>query len=148
LYFRSSLRGSFGMMSPPPRRHNMKPILTPLLLVLVPALFMTAHPRTAQVSGDPDLVYLTVTATLNDGRFVSHLSKDSFKVSEDGVPQDIVYFSKETPPLRVGILLNADSATKDDARARMLSGLKKGSSGADDEFFVVDSGNTPLNDAV
>ena len=42
-----------------------------------------------------------VTVTDRNGRFVTGLEKENFKLSEDKVPQDIAYFSSEDIPLSV-----------------------------------------------
>ena len=62
---------------------------------------------------DVDLILATVTVTLRDGRFVSGLDKESFKLYEDKVPQEITYFSSEDVPLSVGIILDVSGSMKD-----------------------------------
>jgi len=125
----------------------MNRIPTPLLVALMPALFLTAYAETSQLPSDPALVYVRVAATERMGRPVTGLRKEEFKVSEDNSPQDIAYFSGETLPLHVAILLDASGAIKDDVKARALAGLTSANA-RDDELFVVEPGNTPLNDAV
>jgi VWFA-related protein len=54
-------------------------------------------------------------ATVMDRRrtFVTDLEKHDFKVSEDGVPQDIRVFSRETNlPLRIGLLLDTSNSIR------------------------------------
>src|SRR6185295_3153701 len=75
------------------------------------------------------------------------LVKEQLKVSEDNTPQDIVYFSEEDLPLHVGILLDGSGAAKDELKAKALPVLTR-AGGRDDEFFTVEAGKTPLNDAV
>jgi Ca-activated chloride channel homolog len=125
----------------------MKRLRSPLFIGLIPVLFMTAtYAVTAQLPSDPDLVYVRVTATNRQGRFVTGLHKEEFKVSEDGTMQEIVYLSEENHPLHLGILWD-DSGTSDDVKAKVLSALKK-DSGREDEFLVAESGKTRLNDAI
>jgi Ca-activated chloride channel family protein len=75
------------------------------------------------------------------------LQKEQFRVSEDNTPQDIAYFSKEDLPLQVGILLDATGTVKDELKAKVLPGFTNAGR-KEDEYFLVESGKTPLNDAV
>lgn len=45
------------------------------------------------------------------GRFVGGLSKEDFKVYEDGVEQEIAYFSNETAPFTVALVLDMSYST-------------------------------------
>lgn len=56
-----------------------------------------------------DVNVVTVLATVHDsgGRIVKDLTRDDFALSEDGVPQTIRYFSRESDlPLTVGLLID------------------------------------------
>jgi VWFA-related protein len=56
-----------------------------------------------------DVKTVSVLATVRDkhGKIVSNLSKESFKLEEDGKPQMIDYFAKESDlPLRMGLLVD------------------------------------------
>jgi VWFA-related protein len=74
---------------------------------------------TATLSGQQDgfrfrsaveLVNVTATVTDRNGRFVSGLRKDDFRVFEDGVPQQITHFSAERVPVSLGIVLDTSSS--------------------------------------
>src|SRR5262245_31473289 len=57
-----------------------------------------------------DLINVTATVTDDDGRFVRGLRQADFKVYDDGVRQDISYFSNERVPVSLGILLDASGS--------------------------------------
>jgi len=125
------------------------PIL--LTIALSTALLPAAtHSLTAQLpslQADPDLVYVRVAAierTRNAA--VRGLSKQEFKVFEDNVPQDIVYFSEDTLPLRMGVLTDVSGTSKDDTIRAVSSMTKSGAKG--DEFILLETGKTPLHDAI
>ena len=68
---------------------------------------------------DPDIVkvdtkVVTVPVRVIDrkGRFVGGLTKDDFKVFEDGTEQEIAYFSSEEEPFTVALLLDMSYSTK------------------------------------
>jgi VWFA-related protein len=70
-------------------------------------------------SEDPDIVKIdtkvvTVPVRVIDrkGRFVGGLTKDDFKIFEDGVEQDVSYFSSEQEPFTVALLLDMSYSTK------------------------------------
>jgi Ca-activated chloride channel family protein len=52
-----------------------------------------------------------VTAVVNDGnRFVKGLSKDAFRITEDGVPQTISHFSNEGSPLELVVAVDVSQS--------------------------------------
>src|SRR6202007_3079137 len=56
-----------------------------------------------------DVKAVNVLATVRDkhGKIITTLSKDDFALSEDGRPQSITYFVRETDlPLRLGLLVD------------------------------------------
>lgn len=88
------------------------------------AVTPTPTPKVATVasstaSEDPDIVkvdtkVVTVPVRVIDrkGRFVGGLTKDDFKVFEDGAEQEITYFSSEQEPFTVALLLDMSYSTK------------------------------------
>ena len=79
----------------------------------------TETPRTlddTQIQVRVNLVNVLFTVMDKKNRFVLGLDKDDFSVWEDGVPQEIRFFSRETNlALRVGILID----TSNSVRARL-----------------------------
>jgi Ca-activated chloride channel homolog len=57
-----------------------------------------------------DLVTLTLTVTDYYGRYVSGLTKDAFTVIDDGVEQEITFFSDADAPVSVGILFDVSGS--------------------------------------
>ncbi|MGH7838498.1 MAG: VWA domain-containing protein, partial [Candidatus Binataceae bacterium] len=59
------------------------------------------------------LVHLVATVTDRHHNFVTDLDKRDFKIFEDGVPQDIKFFGRETDlPLRIGLLLDTSNSIR------------------------------------
>jgi VWFA-related protein len=83
----------------------MKTVLHILLLFLSSAGLWGQDVPT--ISTDVNLVTLLATVHDRDGRLVSDLNRDDFVLKEDGVPQKIRYFSRESDlPLTIGILVD------------------------------------------
>jgi Mg-chelatase subunit ChlD len=62
---------------------------------------------------DTDLVTVPLIATNRDGLYITDLNKEDFKITEDGVPQEIALFGKVAAPFHVVLLLDTSSSTKD-----------------------------------
>jgi VWFA-related protein len=61
-----------------------------------------------------DLVNVISTVLNRRQKFVTDLSKSDFRLTEDGKPQDILFFSRETDlPLRVGLLLDTSNSIRE-----------------------------------
>jgi Ca-activated chloride channel family protein len=59
------------------------------------------------------LVHLVATAMDRRHNFITDLEKSDFKVLEDGVPQEIKLFGRETDlPLRIGLLLDTSNSIR------------------------------------
>jgi VWFA-related protein len=64
-----------------------------------------------------ELVNVLTTVTDKKNRLVTDLTKDDFRIFEDGKPQDIRFFSRETDlPLRIGILVDTSNSIRDRLR--------------------------------
>ena len=60
-----------------------------------------------------DLVNVLFTVVDKKNRLISNLGKDDFHVTEDGKPQKILFFGRETNlPLRVGILIDTSNSIR------------------------------------
>jgi len=61
-----------------------------------------------------ELVNVLTTVTDKKNRLVTDLTKDDFRVFEDGKPQEIRFFSRETDlPLRIGMLIDTSNSVRD-----------------------------------
>lgn len=90
----------------------------------------SAPPPVAK-STDPDsiklegrLVNLNVRATDHNGRIIPGLKKEDFQVYEDGVQQEIAFFSPNTAPVNLVLLLDLSTSTKDKTKV-MKNAAKK-----------------------
>jgi Ca-activated chloride channel family protein len=64
-----------------------------------------------------ELVNVLMTVTDRKNRLVIHMTKDDFKVLEDGKPQTIRYFSRESDlPLRIAILIDTSNSIRERMR--------------------------------
>jgi Ca-activated chloride channel family protein len=99
-----------------------------------------------QTPSDPNSVYVHVTARDRHGHTITGLVKENFKVLEDNVRQDIAFFSEDSGPVSIGVLLDGDSATRDQARAMAFEALRTRDSR--DRVFVDDIEKRSLTDAV
>ena len=97
---------------------------------------------------DVDVVLATVTVTDRNGRYVTGLEKENFKLAEDKVPQEISYFSSEDIPLSVGIILDVSGSMKDKLKTAVEAAITfmKGGS-PDDEYFLVEFADKPTGTA-
>jgi Ca-activated chloride channel family protein len=83
-----------------------------IALTAPPLLAQTEEAGTAFRS-TVDLVALNVTLTDQNHRFVTGLTADDFAVFEDGVLQDVSFFSSGRAPLDLSILLDTSSSMVD-----------------------------------
>jgi Ca-activated chloride channel family protein len=85
-------------------------VSTGFLLVLLAA--MPAAQQTTFRSG-VDLVALSVVVTDSRDKFVSGLSSADFNVFEDGVPQEVSFFSATPVPMDLALLLDTSASMVD-----------------------------------
>ncbi len=64
-----------------------------------------------------DMVSMNVTVTDPSGRYVTDLSTEQFGVFEDGVKQDVAFFSRSNLPIALALLLDSSASMED----RMLT---------------------------
>jgi Ca-activated chloride channel homolog len=85
-----------------------------------------------------DIVTLSVSVTDKQNNFVPGLSLEDFEIYEDGVKQDIAFFSDEDASLSVGILLDISGSLKKhfDKSLKAASELVK-TGHPDDDFFLM-----------
>jgi VWFA-related protein len=76
------------------------------LSLLMPSAALRAQEQ-PKISVDVKVVNLLATVRDNHGKIISNLAKDDFALAEDGRPQTITYFSRETNlPLTLGLLVD------------------------------------------
>jgi VWFA-related protein len=94
------------------------------------------------------LVHLVATVTDRHHQLVTDLDKKDFKLLEDGVPQDMTFFERETDlPLRIGLLLDTSNSIRSrlqfeqDAATDFLHSVIRRNK--DDEAFLMTFDNEP-----
>ncbi|HET8781982.1 MAG TPA: VWA domain-containing protein [Pyrinomonadaceae bacterium] len=68
------------------------------------------------IKTDTNLVTVPVIVTSINGLYITDLTKDEFKIMEDGAPHEIAFFGKIAAPFHVILLLDTSSSTKDNLR--------------------------------
>jgi len=121
------------------------------VLLLCGAAAYTSTPQSAQtttsnqgtISVVTELVVLPVRVTGEDGDFVSGLTQEQFRVSEEGRRQPITLFRQEDRPVTVGLVVDHSSSMgpKLQSVAAAVSAFAQ-SSNPEDEMFVVDFGDS------
>src|SRR5215467_4954309 len=66
-----------------------------------------------KLTTDTDLVTVPLIATNRNGLYITDLRQEEFKITEDGVPQEIAFFGKVAAPFHVVLMLDTSSSTKD-----------------------------------
>jgi len=85
-----------------------------------------------------DLVVVHTSVVDKNGQFVGGLKKESFKVFEDSVNQNIVSFSQEDVPVSLGIVIDTSGSMRgkfDDVTKAALAFMR--ASNPNDEVFLV-----------
>src|SRR6202163_2011065 len=78
--------------------------LLALFLIMPSEALLGQQPK---ISVDVKVVNMLATVRDNHGKIVSNLAKDDFVLEEDGRPQTITYFSRESDlPLTLGLLVD------------------------------------------
>ena len=90
------------------------------------------------ISVNVDMVVLHASVRDRKGILVSGLGKDDFQVYEDGVPQQIKYFSHEDIPVTVGLVVD-NSGSMGPKRPEVIAAALAfaSSSNPEDQMFAV-----------
>jgi Ca-activated chloride channel homolog len=117
-----------------------------LIIGLVMALrALPAQLPAVEPSGQPfklsvtaELVLLDVSAKSAKGEHISGLTKDSFRVYEDGKLQTVSHFASEDVPVTAGVVIDSSGSMRS-KRAEVVSAALSfiGASNRRDEMFVV-----------
>jgi Ca-activated chloride channel family protein len=126
---------------------RIHPLLAALSAVAVVAVSVTAQSSDGfKFRSGVELVNVTATVTDDAGRFVSGLEKDDFTVFDDGVRQEVTYFSSDRVPVSLGILLDASGSMTSDKLATAKAAIDRfifDLLGKDDELFFMEFANHP-----
>jgi Ca-activated chloride channel family protein len=91
------------------------------------------------ITGNTDVITMTITVTDPFSRYVSGLSKKHFKVYDDNEEQEITFFSDDDAPVSVGIVFDLSGSMSGDRirRARMALSKFMETSHDKDEYFLI-----------
>jgi VWFA-related protein len=82
----------------------------PILLLLAPACFAQEEPT---IKVDVNLVNVLCSVRNKSNGLVGNLEKSDFQIFEDGKPQEIKYFTRETDlPLTIGLLVDTSGSQR------------------------------------
>ena len=82
-----------------------------ILTVLTVGTLLLAQDQTPTLKVDVDVVSILATVRDKKNALIPNLQKDDFTVLEDGKPQTIKYFTKETDlPLTIGLLVDVSGS--------------------------------------
>jgi Ca-activated chloride channel family protein len=93
-----------------------------------------------------ELVNVTATVSDETGRFVSGLQKEDFTIYDDGVRQEVAYFSSDRVPVSLGIILDASGSMTSDKLSTAKAAIDRfifDLLGKDDELFFMEFANHP-----
>ena len=113
------------------RRLNNTLLAAGLLVVAAAGLW-------AQFVAETRLVVLHASVADKRGKLVTNLDRDSFKVFENGVPQDLKLFRREDVPVSLGIIIDHSGsmrAKRERVEAAALNLVRE--SNPQDEVFIV-----------
>jgi len=83
----------------------------------VPAQGAAAQTSIPQYAVDVEAVALDVVVTDRNGHLVSGLKREDFKVLEEGVPQELSFFTAGRTPVTVVLLLDSSASVRSDLRS-------------------------------
>jgi VWFA-related protein len=130
----------------PPKRQDPNPpnvTITPRVRAAKDAS-ETILDRKADIRVDTTLVLIPVTVSEPNGRFVTGLEKENFKVYEEKVEQDITQFSSDDSPLSVGIVFDTSGSMGSKLqKSRQAVAQFMKTANPEDEFFLVQFNDRP-----
>ena len=137
------------------RQSNMAPIeFTPLrpelksVITVLCSLLFLQDPGTLKV--DVPIVSVDVTVVDSKGALVNNLTKGDFEIYEDGIAQEVRFFSPVSAPYNVFLLFDSSGSTRDNldfmvqAAAELIVNLrpedKLAIASFDDDFNCISRG--------
>ena len=104
----------------------------------------TVLDRKADIRVDTTLVLIPVGVTEPNGRFVTALEKENFKLFEDKIEQEITQFSSDDSPLSVGIVFDTSGSMGNKLqKSRQAVAQFMKTANPEDEFFLVQFNDRP-----
>ena len=125
---------------------RVHPLFAAFTAVIVGSISVAASQESFRFRSGVELVNVTATVTDDSGRFVSGLGKEDFVLYDDGVRQDITYFSSDRVPVSLGILLDTSGSMNASKLATAKAAIERfifDLLGKDDELFFMEFANHP-----
>ena len=121
-------------------------LLAVLCTVAVATVSVAAQSDGFRFRSGVELVNVTATVTDDNGRFVSDLNKEDFTVYDDGVKQEVAYFSNDRVPVSLGILLDTSGSMDGNKMAYARAAINRFVNdllGPEDEMFFMEFASRP-----
>ncbi len=84
-----------------------------IYIFLVLGLFMMTAFQDSQIKVQVEAVNILATVVNKQGQLITDLTQDGFEIREDGVPQKITNFSRQSDlPLRIALLIDTSSSVR------------------------------------
>ncbi|HTA46737.1 MAG TPA: VWA domain-containing protein [Bryobacteraceae bacterium] len=100
-----------------------------------------------KISTNVDLVLLDVSVKDSKGAYVTNLTKDNFKIEENGIPQKITSFQNVDVPVAAGLILDASGSMRNKRSDVNTAGLAFiDASNPEDQIFLLDFNDRVLPD--
>ena len=114
------------------------------MCAIIPRTIPAESRPAAQLRADARVVLIPVTVTDPLGAPFAGLSKDAFRLFEDGVEQQVRYFSSDDAPLSLGVVFDA-SRSMESRLARCRTAVSRFFTGSmpGDEYFLVEFSDAP-----
>jgi Ca-activated chloride channel homolog len=108
-----------------------------VILILVTGTW-SAGSSISRGQSPPEMVILNVRVTDSMSKAVSDVPRENFQILEDGLVQNITYFSSAQVPLSYGLVIDTSGSLRDQLRAVIKAGLHiVNSNKSDDETFLI-----------
>jgi Ca-activated chloride channel family protein len=103
-----------------------------------------ANSPRADLRVDVPLVLIPVNVTTPLGSSVTSLTKENFRLFEDGVEQRITHFASEDAPVSIGLLLDTSGSMRNKMKKSLeAAGELFKTASLDDEFFLIEFNERP-----
>src|SRR4030095_13106571 len=91
---------------------------------LIAGAFALAQPVLAQrFRSTIDIVSLALTIVDAQGRYITDLEQNDISVFEDGVKQDVTFFTKRPLPIQLSLLLDSSASVEDKSQTRQTAAI-------------------------
>ncbi len=121
-------------------------LVTTVAGILAVATLAAQDQGAASFQSGVELINVTATVTDGEGRFVSGLRREDFRVYEDGELQEITHFNSDRSPVSLGIALDTSGSMTSDKMSAARAAIDRfvyNLLHSDDELFFLQFANRP-----